>query len=203
MILRQEGGARRCGVAGTGRYPEAVQSCRCGIYVVQYESDMAATTLPPEIVARTIALAAAFAKSQAVVSARAHIGLFYQDAAATELFRKVSEYGGQLREKREAGMPPGEKELAEFDRLRQDVINNPRCKGFLEAREQLDLMLATVNQFLCMAIDKGCAPTEEEVAQSMTQQLSSCSCGGHCKGECDGSCGPCDEAGRHSCHADA
>ena len=155
---------------------------------------MANTTLSPDLMKFTAALADAFAQSQAVVSARARIGLFYQDAAATELFRKVSEYGAQLQEKRAAGMPPGEEELTKFDQLRSDVVNNERCKGFLEAREQLDLMLATVNQYLCMAIDKGCAPTDEEVAETMTRQVSACSCGGHCKdeecdGQCNGSCG--------------
>ncbi len=156
---------------------------------------MATTILSPELVARTVALAEEFAKSQAVVSARARIGLFYQDAGATQLFRKVSEYGGQLHEKRAAGMPPGEKELAEFDRLRRELVDNPRCKGFLEAREQLDLMLSTVNQFLCLAIDKGRAPTEDEVAQAMSRQVSSCGCGDHCKGECDGDCEGCGDCG--------
>ncbi len=161
---------------------------------------MANTTLSPELVSLTTALANAFAQSQAVVSARARIGLFYQDAAATELFRRVSEYGAQLQEKSAAGMPPGEKEIAEFDQLRSDVVNNARCKDFLEAREQLEQMLSTVNQYLCLAIDKGHAPTDEEVAQSMTQQVSACSCGGHCKnGECHGNCdGHCHDD--HDCH---
>lgn len=161
---------------------------------------MANTTLSPDLVRLTAALADAFAQSQPVVSARAHIGLFYQDAAATDLFRRVSEYGAQLQEKKAAGMPPGEEELAKFDQLRSDVVNNERCRSFLEAREQLDLMLATVNQYLCLAIDKGHAPTDEEVAESMTRHVSACSCGGHCKdGECNGNCdGHCHDG--HDCH---
>lgn len=161
---------------------------------------MSNTALSPELVKLTTALANAFAQSQAVVSARARIGLFYQDAAATELFRKVSEYGAQLQEKSAAGMPPGEEEIAKFDQLRSNVVNNPSCKGFLEAREHLDLMLATVHQYLSLAIEKGHAPSDEEVAESMTRQVSACSCGGHCKGdECDGHCdGSCNK--EHDCH---
>ena len=144
---------------------------------------MAHTVLPPELAKIVAALANAFAQSQTVVSARARIGLFYQDAAATELF-----------------MPPGEEEIAKFDKLRNDVVNNTQCKGFLEAREKLDLMLATVNQYLCLAIDKGAAPSDEEVAESMTRSVSACSCGGHCKdGECNGNCdGHCHDG--HDCH---
>lgn len=166
----------------------------------RFTTSMAHTVLPPELAKIVAALANAFAQSQTVVSARARIGLFYQDAAATELFRKVSEYGTQLQEKSAAGMPPGEEEIAKFDKLRNDVVNNTQCKGFLEAREKLDLMLATVNQYLCLAIDKGAAPSDEEVAESMTRSVSACSCGGHCKdGECNGNCdGHCHDG--HDCH---
>ncbi len=149
---------------------------------------MANTSLSPELAKLANGLAAAFAQSQKVVSAKARIGLFYQNPAATDLFRKVSEYGETLRNKHMEGMPPSESEIAEFDQLRQDVVNNPLCKGFLEARQELDEMLAVVNQYLVMAIEKGAAPTDEEVADAMTQQMSSCSCGGHCGGDC----GDCD-----------
>lgn len=145
---------------------------------------MANTSLSPELVKLSMELASAFAQSQKVVSAKARIGLFYQNPAATELFRKVSDYGEMLRNKHMEGMPPTESEIAEFDKLRQDVVNNPLCKGFLEARQELDEMLAVVNQYMVMAIEKGTAPTDEEVAEAMTQQMSSCSCGGHCGGDC-------------------
>lgn len=146
---------------------------------------MATTTLTPELVSLTTALAGAFAQSQKVVAAKARIGLFYQNAEATDLFRRVNEYGEELRNKHLAGMPPSEEEIAKFDKLRQDVVDNPLCKGFLEARQELDLMLSTVNQYLCLAIDKGSAPTDEEVAEFMTEQTSACSCGGHCNGDCE------------------
>ena len=150
---------------------------------------MATTSLTPELASLTSALADAFAQSQKVVAAKARIGLFYQNPEATDLFRRVNEYGEELRNKHMAGMPPSEEEIAKFDKLRQDVIDNPLCKGFLEARQELDTLLGTVNQYLCLAIDKGRAPTDEEVAESMEQQASAtCSCGGNCD-SCDGSCG--------------
>ncbi len=161
---------------------------------------MANTSLTPELVELTTQLAAAFAQSQKVISAKARIGLFYQNPEATELFRKVNAYGEELRNKHEAGMPPSETEIAKFDQLRQDVIANPVCAGFLEARQLLDELLGTVNQYLCLAIDSGKAPTDEEVAEAMNQQMSACSCGGGCHGSCD----DCDneqcEGKGHECH---
>ncbi|MBR2126394.1 MAG: YlbF family regulator [Akkermansia sp.] len=161
---------------------------------------MANTSLTPELVKLTTDLANAFAASQKVVSARARIGLFYQNPAATDLFRKVNEYGEKLRNKHMEGMPPSEEEIATFDRLRQDVVENLICKGFLEARQELDELLSTVNQYLCIAIDKGAAPTDEEVADSMSQQVS-CSCGGGCSGNCDDCESDCKNhgEGEHQC----
>ena len=159
---------------------------------------MANTSLSPELAKLATELASAFAQSQKVVSAKARIGLFYQNPAATELFRKVSDYGETLRNKHMEGMPPSESEIAEFDKLRQDVVNNSLCKGFLEARQELDEMLAVVNQYMVMAIEKGVAPTDEEVAEAMTQQMSSCSCGGHCGGDC----GDCDNESCEHNHAE-
>lgn len=159
---------------------------------------MANTSLTPDLVTLTRALAEAFAQNQKVVSARARIGLFYQNPEASDLFRKVSEYGEELHNKRLAGMPPSEEEIAKFDKLRQDVVDNPLCMGFLEARQELDTLQSTVNQYLYLAINKGSAPTDEEVADFMTQQVSACSCGGNCKGDCDSCDGSCGHEG-HEC----
>lgn len=149
---------------------------------------MANTSLTPDLVAAVSELASVFAQSQKVVAAKARIGLFYQNPEATDIFRKVSEYGDELRNKHMAGMAPSEEEIAKFDKMRQDVVENPLCSGFLEARQQLEELLSTVNQYLCLAIDKGAAPTDEEVAAAMNQQMSACSCGGGCHGDC----GDCD-----------
>ena len=146
---------------------------------------MSNTSLTPELAKLTSELASAFAQCQKVVSANARIRLFYQNPEATDLFRKVNEYGEELRNKHMAGMPPSEEEIAKFDALRQNVVENDTCRGFLEARQELDQLLSTVNQYLCLAIEKGEAPTDEDVAESMQQQMSACSCGGGCHGNCE------------------
>ncbi len=171
----------------------AIRSIRARV-----SADMATPLLPPELAELVSTLATAFAQHQRVVSAKARIGLFYQNPAATELFRKVSDFGEELHAKSAAGMSPTEQEFTRFDELRSDVIKNPLCKGFLEAREELDSMLRAVNQYLCLAIEKGQTPTAQEVEDSLTQQVSTCSCGGHCSGECGEDCdGRCREKGKH------
>ena len=165
---------------------------------------MANTSLTPELAKLAGELAAAFASSQKVVAAKARIGLFYQNPEATDLFRKVSEYGETLRNKHMEGMPPSEEELSKFDQLRSAVVENELCKGFLESRQMLDDMLSVVNQYLCLAIEKGSAPSDEEVAESMNQQMSACSCGGGCHGDCgdcdNESCGKKCDCGDSKCN---
>lgn len=161
---------------------------------------MSNTSLTPELVKITTELANAFAQCQKVVSAKARIGLFYQNPEATDLFRKVNEYGEKLRNKHMEGMPPSEEEISAFDELRQNVIDNPVCRGFLEARQEVEEMLAVVHQYLSIAFEKGSAPSDEEVAAAMTQQMS-CSCGGGCSGNCDECESDCrqQEAEQHEC----
>ena len=151
---------------------------------------MANTTLTPELAKLVGELAGVFAQSQPVVAAKARINLFYQNPQATDLFRSVQQYGETLRNKHMEGMPPTEEEISKFDSMRQAVVDNPLCSGFLESRQLIDDMLVTVNQYLCMAVEKGTAPTDEEVAEALERAASqsvSCSCGGNCHGG-DGEC---------------
>ena len=153
---------------------------------------MANTNLSPELVELVSKLSETFAQSQQVVAAKARIGLFYQNAEATDTFRKVNEYGEELRNKSMAGMPPAEEEIAKFDALREQVLSNELCTGFLESRQVMDDLLGTVNQYLCLAIDLGHAPSDEDVANAMQAQLQAQAGGGCGCGEGEGDCEGCD-----------
>lgn len=142
----------------------------------------------------TEALCNMLAKEDQVVAAKAKIGLFFQNPEATKLFEEVNAYGEELRNKHLAGMPPTEEEIAKFDSLRENVIKNDAARGFLEARQTIDELLNTINQYLGMSIDLGHAPTPEEIEEARQRAMSSessCSCGGSCDKDscdCDGSC---------------
>lgn len=162
---------------------------------------MSNTSLTPELAKLTSELAHGFTQSQKVVSAHARIRLFFQSPDATALYRKAEDFGEELRNKQMAGMAPSDEEIAKFNELRQSVVDNDVCRGYLEARMELDELLSTVNQYLCMAINNGTVPTDEEVAETLQQQMSSCSCGGGCSGNCDDCDSDCDHKhdGEHEC----
>ncbi len=150
--------------------------------------------------AATEALCNLLANDDKVVASKAKIGLFFQNPEATKLFEEVNSYGEELRNKHMAGMPPTEEEIAKFDSLRENVIKNEAARGFLEARQTVDEILNTINQYLGMSIDLGRAPTPEEIENAMKQAMShTCSCGGNCdKENCDGNC-DCDHDGGCGC----
>lgn len=74
------------------------------------------------------------------------------------------------------------------------MIKNDAARGFLEARQTIDELLNTINQYLGMSIDLGHAPTPEEIEEARQRAMSSessCSCGGSCDKDscdCDGNC---------------
>lgn len=147
------------------------------------------TPLNSEVQELTTKLCNALASDQKIISSKARIGLFFQNADATKLFQEVNNYGEELRNKHLAGMPPTEEEIAKFDELRKAVVENDLARGFLEARQQIDEILGAINQFLGMSIDLGRAPSPEEVEQARQQAMSaSCSCGGDCNGDCGDDC---------------
>lgn len=150
---------------------------------------MSDTTLESGLLEATKSLCSLLAESPQVISAKARIGLFFQNAEATKLFEEVNSYGEELRNKHLAGMPPTEEEISKFDQLRQSVIENEHARGFLESRQVIDGILSTINQYLGMSVDLGRAPTEEEVENARKQAASaSCSCGCD-SSNCDGDCG--------------
>lgn len=158
------------------------------------------TPLNSEVQELTTKLCNALASDQKIISAKARIGLFFQNADATKLFQEVNTYGEELRNKHLAGMPPTEEEIAKFDELRKAVVENDLARGFLEARQQIDEILGTINQFLGMSIDLGRAPSPEEVEEARKQAMSaSCSCGGDCEGDCGDDC-DCKKGGECGCH---
>ncbi len=157
--------------------------------------------LDDQIRTATEALCNILAQDQTVVSSKAKIGLFFQNPDATKLFEEVNSYGEELRNKHLAGMPPTEEEIAKFDALRESVIKNDVARGFLEARQSIDGILQTVNQYLGMSIDLGRAPTPAEVEEAQKQAMSSsCGCSGNCSDDCD--CGDdceCEKDGESGC----
>lgn len=137
---------------------------------------------------RTRDLCVSLIQDSEIKQLKASIDAFLGDAEARALFDCVNKMGEELREKHMAGMEPTEEEISRFDQLRQNVISNPVCHEFLQARQQVDGLFNEINRYFGMTLELNRVPSHEEVMEAMTPQEGGC-CGGDCSGDCEGECG--------------
>lgn len=138
---------------------------------------------------RTRDLCVSLIQDSEIKQLKASIDAFLNDAEARALFDCVNKMGEELREKHMAGMEPTEEEISRFDQLRQNVISNPVCHDFLQARQQVDGLFNEINRYFGMTLELNRVPSHEEVMEAMAPQEGGC-CGGDCSGgDCEGECG--------------
>ena len=134
-------------------------------------------------------LCAAIIADPQVVQYKEEIDSFLANAEARALFDCVNKMGQELTAKHQAGMEPTEEEIAQFDQLRQNVITNPVCHQFLQARQQIDGIFSELNRYFGLTLELNRVPSHEELEAAMTPPSGGC-CGGSCgEGDCeDGQC---------------
>lgn len=136
------------------------------------------------IYARVRDLCSAVVSDPQIQEQKARIDAFLNNAEARALFECVNKMGEELRQKHMAGMEPAETEIEQFDKLRENVIANPVCNDFLQARQLVDSVFGEINRYFGMTLELNRVPTLEEVDAAAQQQGSGC-CGGNCGGDCD------------------
>ena len=118
-------------------------------------------------------------------SLRASIEAFLGDEAAQEQYRKLDEQHADLSHRQQMGGELSEEEVAAFNQAREDLLGNPICDNFINARRSFQELQQTVQTFLDMTLDTGAVPTADEVEEEMKPKGGCCG-GGGCGG---GSCG--------------
>ena len=91
---------------------------------------------------------------------------FMADEDAKQLYRDVSDHGGMLQQKQHEGAEILPDEIANFERMRDSLLNNPVAKGFIEARESLGAVQKNIKTAMDKTIELGRLPTEEELAEA-------------------------------------
>lgn len=137
------------------------------------------------VYARVRDLCSAVISDPQIQEQKARIDAFLNNAEARALFECVNKMGEELRQKHMAGMEPTEAEINQFDKLREDVVSNSVCNGFLQARQTVDTVFGEINRYFGMTLELNRVPTQEEIDASIQQQSSGCCGGGNCDGECD------------------
>jgi cell fate (sporulation/competence/biofilm development) regulator YlbF (YheA/YmcA/DUF963 family) len=96
-------------------------------------------------------------------SIRNRIDAFLSNDAARGQFDDVNTKGRSLHEKQHNGQPLNGQEIADFERQRDALLQNPVARGFLEAQDELHEIQHSVQKYLSKTLQLGRVPTESDL----------------------------------------
>jgi cell fate (sporulation/competence/biofilm development) regulator YlbF (YheA/YmcA/DUF963 family) len=131
------------------------------------------TTLTNELVTRkTEELCETILAQPAFSALRKQIDTFLSDESAKSQYRLVVEKGEFLNHKQHQGVAVSDGEIAEFERQRQALVENPVARDFLSAQEAMHRLQESVGQYLTKTFELGRVPTADDMGSG--------SCGSGC-----------------------
>jgi cell fate (sporulation/competence/biofilm development) regulator YlbF (YheA/YmcA/DUF963 family) len=108
---------------------------------------------------------------------RRDIDAFMADEKAQNQYQILATKGDLLQQKQHMGLQLEKEEIAEFQRDREALFNNPVARVFLDAQQQLQKVQESVNQYLGKTFETGRVPEPDEISSGCG---SGCGCGhGH------------------------
>lgn len=93
-----------------------------------------------------------------VAAACRSVEAFMGDEPAQGLYQELMRRGQALHDKQERGLPLADSEIAEFERQRETLTQNPVARSFLDARELLHGVHHTVNDHVSKTFELGRVP---------------------------------------------
>lgn len=93
---------------------------------------------------------------------RHRIDTFMADEEAKNQYQSVVEKGELLQHKQQMGMALSNDEVAEFEKHREALVNNPIARGFLDAQQEMQKVQESVGQYVAKTFELGRTPTDED-----------------------------------------
>src|SRR5437763_15663973 len=90
-----------------------------------------------EIAQKTRELCQAIVDQPEFESIRKRIDAFMADDTAKAQYRTVMEKGEMLQQKQQTGQALTPDEIADFDKNRETLVNNPVARGFMDAQQAM------------------------------------------------------------------
>jgi cell fate (sporulation/competence/biofilm development) regulator YlbF (YheA/YmcA/DUF963 family) len=103
---------------------------------------------------------------------RQQLDAFMADAQVQAAYRDLSELGASLQEKHRQGLSPVSAEIEDFERRRENFLQSPTARGFLEAQQTMQQVRDTVTRYVTRTFELGRMPAPED--------FESCGCGSGC-----------------------
>jgi cell fate (sporulation/competence/biofilm development) regulator YlbF (YheA/YmcA/DUF963 family) len=103
---------------------------------------------------------------------RRQLDAFMADEQVQTAYRDLSELGASLQEKHRDGNAPEAAEIEDFERRRQNFLESPTARGFLEAQQTMQQVRDTITRYVTRTFELGRMPAPED--------FQSCGCGSGC-----------------------
>jgi cell fate (sporulation/competence/biofilm development) regulator YlbF (YheA/YmcA/DUF963 family) len=115
------------------------------------------------IIEKTRALCQTIFDHPTMGSIRRQIDTFLSDANARGQYEAVMNKGQALQEKQSKGGQLDGAEIADFEKRRDALLNNPVARGFLDAREELHGIQHSIQKYVSKTLELGRVPTAEDL----------------------------------------
>jgi len=111
-------------------------------------------------------------------SIRQRIDAFMGDDKTKAHYDELVQKGQNLQQKQQMAVALTGEEIADFEKHRDSLMNNPVARNFLDAQEELHQVQQSVHQYVNKTLELGRLPTEEEMSGGSCGH--GCGCGhGH------------------------
>ena len=94
---------------------------------------------------------------------RQRIDTFMADDKTRAQYDGLMEKGQALQQKQQQSLPLSGEEIADFEKHRDALLQNPVARNFLDAQEELHDVQHSVQQYLTKTLELGRLPTEEDL----------------------------------------
>ncbi len=115
------------------------------------------------ILEKTRALCQSIVDHLGMGSIRRQIDAFLADANARSQYEAVVNKGQALQEKQAKGAQLDSAEIADFEKHRDALLNNPVARGFLDAREELHEIQHSIQKYVSKTLELGRVPEAEDL----------------------------------------
>ena len=139
---------------------------------------MQTTTEETPVLQKTRELCQTILDQPNMQSIRHRIDAFMGDEQTRAQYDSLVTKGQALQQKQQLSMQLSGEEIADFEQHRDQVLNNPVAKGFLDAQEELHELQHSVQKYVKKTLELGRMPSEEDLEESCGH--GGCGCGhGH------------------------
>jgi cell fate (sporulation/competence/biofilm development) regulator YlbF (YheA/YmcA/DUF963 family) len=129
----------------------------------QYISIMPTTLEETPVLQKTRELCQTILDQPNMQSIRQRIDTFMADDKTRAQYDGLMEKGQVLQQKQQQSLPLSGEEIADFEKHRDALLQNPVARNFLDAQEELHDVQHSVQQYVTKTLELGRLPTEEDL----------------------------------------